>query len=126
MWLSHNIASQYPRKITPPCCKLFVPLVFMSQELCHDSPRCCLLFYLLVLGSSVSLEMSLLNKISFLNCITKMIIGAGEMAQWLRALTALQKVLSSIPSNHMVAHNHLYWDLMPSSGVSEDSYSVVT
>jgi hypothetical protein len=33
-------------------------------------------------------------------------IGAGEMAQWLRALTALLKVLSSNPSNHMVAHNH--------------------
>jgi hypothetical protein len=32
--------------------------------------------------------------------------GAGEMAQWLRALTALPEVLSSIPSNHMVAHNH--------------------
>jgi hypothetical protein len=32
--------------------------------------------------------------------------GAGEMAQRLRALTALQKVLSSNPSNHMVAHNH--------------------
>ena len=31
---------------------------------------------------------------------------AGEMAQLLRALTALSKVLSSIPSNHMVAHNH--------------------
>jgi hypothetical protein len=31
---------------------------------------------------------------------------AGEMAQWLRALTALPKVLSSNPSNHMVAHNH--------------------
>jgi hypothetical protein len=30
-----------------------------------------------------------------------------EMAQWLRALTALPKVLSSIPSNHMVVHNHL-------------------
>ncbi|CAO2579842.1 hypothetical protein LEMLEM_LOCUS1172 [Lemmus lemmus] len=29
------------------------------------------------------------------------------MAQWLRALPALPKVLSSIPSNHMVAHNHL-------------------
>jgi hypothetical protein len=27
---------------------------------------------------------------------------AGEMA-----LTALSEVLSSIPSNHMVAHNHL-------------------
>jgi|UPI0000F4C66C hypothetical protein len=33
--------------------------------------------------------------------------GAGEMAQWLRALTALPKVLSSNPKNHMVAHNHL-------------------
>jgi hypothetical protein len=33
--------------------------------------------------------------------------GAGEMAQWLRALTALPKALSSNPSNHMVAHNHL-------------------
>jgi hypothetical protein len=33
--------------------------------------------------------------------------GAGEMAQLLRALTALLKVLSSNPSNHMVAHNHL-------------------
>jgi hypothetical protein len=29
--------------------------------------------------------------------------GAGEMAQWLRALTALPEVLSSNPSNHMVA-----------------------
>jgi hypothetical protein len=28
------------------------------------------------------------------------------MAQWVRALTALPKVLSSNPSNHMVAHNH--------------------
>ena len=33
--------------------------------------------------------------------------GAGEMAQRLRALPVLPKVLSSIPSNHMVAHNHL-------------------
>ena len=46
---------------------------------------------------------------------------AGEMAQWLRAPAALPEVLSSIPSNHMVAHNHLYWDLMPSTGVSEDN-----
>jgi hypothetical protein len=33
--------------------------------------------------------------------------GAGEMAHWLRALTALPEILSSIPSNHMVAPNHL-------------------
>jgi hypothetical protein len=33
--------------------------------------------------------------------------GAGEMAQRLRALTALPEVMSSNPSNHMVAHSHL-------------------
>jgi hypothetical protein len=40
-------------------------------------------------------------------------VGAGEMAQQWRALIALPKVLSSNPSNHMVAHNHLWRDLMP-------------
>ena len=30
-----------------------------------------------------------------------------EMAQQLRALTAFPEVLSSVLSNHMVAHNHL-------------------
>jgi hypothetical protein len=34
-------------------------------------------------------------------------MGAGELAQWVRALAALPEVLSSIPSNHMVAHDHL-------------------
>jgi hypothetical protein len=33
--------------------------------------------------------------------------GGREMAQQLRALAALPEVLSSIPSNHMVAHNYL-------------------
>jgi hypothetical protein len=47
------------------------------------------------------------------------------MAQRVGALTALPKVLSSIPSNHIVAHNHPYWDLTPSSGVSEDSNSIL-
>jgi hypothetical protein len=39
--------------------------------------------------------------------LKKMPHGDGEMAQQLRALTALPGVLSSIPSNHIVAHNHL-------------------
>jgi hypothetical protein len=34
-------------------------------------------------------------------------IGPGEMGQRLKALTALPEVLSSIPSNYIVAHNHL-------------------
>jgi hypothetical protein len=33
--------------------------------------------------------------------------GAGEMAQLLRALTGLSEVLGSIPSKHIMAHNHL-------------------
>jgi hypothetical protein len=33
---------------------------------------------------------------------------AEEMAQRLRALAALPEVLSSIPSNHKMAHDHLY------------------
>jgi hypothetical protein len=41
------------------------------------------------------------------NFLLKIRRRAGEIAQWLRALTALPKVLSSIPSNHMMAHNHL-------------------
>jgi hypothetical protein len=48
------------------------------------------------------------------------------MAQQLRELTTLPEIWSEVPSNHMVAHNHLEWDRMPSSGVSEDSYSVLT
>ena len=55
--------------------------------------------------------------------------GAGEMAQRLRALTALSEVLSSIPSNHMVAHNLLQWNLMISSDMqvymeTEHSYTL--
>jgi hypothetical protein len=46
------------------------------------------------------------------------------MAQWLRTLAALPKVLSSIADNHMVAHNHLQWDLMPCSRVHENSVCV--
>jgi hypothetical protein len=38
--------------------------------------------------------------------IKKMHCWTGEMAQRLRVLTALQKVMSSISSNHMVAHIH--------------------
>ena len=38
-------------------------------------------------------------------CNKKREAWAGEMAQRLRALTALWKVQSSNPSNHMVAHN---------------------
>jgi hypothetical protein len=46
------------------------------------------------------------------------------MTQWLRALTAILEVLSSIPSNHMVAHNHLQWNLKPSSDLSEESNNI--
>jgi hypothetical protein len=47
------------------------------------------------------------------------------MAQWLKALAALPEDPSSNPSNHMVAHTYLQWDLLPSSGMSEDSVVIV-
>ena len=55
------------------------------------------------------LQKSNLKNIKHIHCICRRSVnsGAREMAQWLRALPALPKVLSSIPSNHMVAHNHL-------------------
>ena len=54
----------------------------------------------------------------------QVLLWAGETAQPLGALAALPEVLSLIPSTHMVAHNYLKWDLMPTSVVSEDTYSV--
>jgi hypothetical protein len=42
------------------------------------------------------------SKLNYKNIKT----GAGELAQWLRALTALPEDLELILSNHMVAHNH--------------------
>jgi hypothetical protein len=47
------------------------------------------------------------RKGNFVTSFQEYYLGAGEMAQWVRALTALPKVRSSNPSNHMVAHNHL-------------------
>jgi hypothetical protein len=56
----------------------------------------------------------------------KLLKGAGELAQQLRALTALPEFLSSIPSNHipcsqpsLMRSDALFWC------VSEDSYSVL-
>jgi hypothetical protein len=57
--------------------------------------------------------------------------GAGEMAQRLKALTVLpedhkfnsQKLHGG--SQTSVTGSPLEWDLMPSSGVSENSYSVL-
>jgi hypothetical protein len=46
--------------------------------------------------------------------------GVGEMAQWLRALTALLEVLSPATTWWLTTICHdRYW--IPSSGVSEDS-----
>jgi hypothetical protein len=52
---------------------------------------------------SVFLTTELSLQLQFLNSLT---LGAREM-EWLSTLTVLPEVLSSIPSNHMVAHKHL-------------------
>lgn len=51
-------------------------------------------------------------------CKITLIVGAGAMAQKLRALAALIWDLGSIPSTHLVVHNYLQLqvqDPMPSS-----------
>ena len=40
-----------------------------------------------------------------------------------RELADLPEDLGLVPSTHLVAHNHLYWDLISSYGVSEESDS---
>jgi hypothetical protein len=45
------------------------------------------------------------SKISYEVAMKIILWGAGEMAQQLRALTALPEDLGSIPSTHMAAHN---------------------
>jgi hypothetical protein len=53
-------------------------------------------------------EASLVYRVSSRKKKKKEVWGrAREIAQRLRALTGLLKVLSSNPSNHVVAHNHL-------------------
>jgi hypothetical protein len=65
-------------------------------------------FFKLNMGVEISLKSrGRIGKIEELVGLKKATLGAEEMAQWLRALTALPKVLNSNPSNHMVAHNHL-------------------
>jgi hypothetical protein len=54
---------------------------------------------------SQSREFSLLQ--IAVKTIHEIIQGAVDMAQQLRAPATVPEVLSSIPSNHMVAHNHL-------------------
>ena len=57
-------------------------------------------------SQSYTEKLGLEKRKSSSNNFKKQARRAGEMAQRLRALTALLKVLSSNPNNHLVAHNH--------------------
>ena len=58
-------------------------------------------------ASLVYIEFQDSQNYTVLSCLKNNKKGAGEMAQWLRALAALPEGLSLIPSTHMVAHSHL-------------------
>ena len=58
-----------------------------------------------------------------LQSVLKIILSGLERE--LSSQEHLTGVMSSIPSNHMVAHNHRQWDAMPAPGVSEDSNGVL-
>jgi hypothetical protein len=57
-------------------------------------------------GSNTSSTCSYLYPQRHIVEVKKLKVGAGEMAQQVRALTALPKVMSSNPSNHMVTHKY--------------------
>ena len=59
------------------------------------------------------------NSPSFKGCLYKILFGAGEIVQWMRALAALAEDLGLVPSTLMATHDHLQpisEDLRPSSG----------
>jgi hypothetical protein len=54
----------------------------------------------------ISIQVTLYRQSRLYLYIKNVNMWAGEMAQRVRELTALPKVLSSNPSNHIVAHDH--------------------
>jgi hypothetical protein len=70
-------------------------------------------FILFLLKSTVLIYIKIHTQMNLLKRRTR------EMAQQLRLLPVLPEGLSSISNNRMVAHNHLYWDVIPSSGLQE-------
>jgi hypothetical protein len=78
------------------------PSIYLSIYL-STHPSIYLPMYLSIILQK--LEIQYTSKIIKLYMKNK--LRTGEMAQWLKALTVLPEVLSSIPSNHMAAHNHL-------------------
>ena len=58
-------------------------------------------------GCFITDKVILYSKTYYLDAFKDNTKWAGEMAQKLRALSALLEVLSSIPSNHMLTHTHL-------------------
>ena len=87
-----------------------------ASALNHQPPKD---FLLLLLKPMLLLPLPLPSLLMLLSCS----LGAGEMAQWLRALTALSEVLSSFPSNHMVTHNQtvLFYRLDLASNIWQTS-----
>jgi hypothetical protein len=57
-------------------------------------------------GQRITSENQLSRAALWVSGIKFKLLGA-KIAQRLRALTALPEILSSIPSNHIVAHKHL-------------------
>ena len=82
---------------------VYTPIIISHLRIRKPFPH----FLCLIKIYCLSSHSTAVTKHSDLSNLEKAALGAGEMAQRLRALPALPKVLSSIPSNHMVAHNHL-------------------
>ena len=132
--------SSHIHKPTPPYVK--PPIYVTPPSLYHPQPVTHNICYSIHLPSAIPQHMPPTAPVSpsiycplvyitkifkkhFCCCLTKDNLGGLRDGQQSRTLTVLLKVLSSNPSKHMEAQNYLKWDLMPSSGVSEVTYSVL-
>jgi hypothetical protein len=90
------------------CLCVFVFSVTQQQKLYILRLRISLFWLMACLKKNLSSRQNFAIDTAFADMLVKSQSSwAGEMDQQLRALVALSKVLSSIPSNHMVAHTHL-------------------
>jgi hypothetical protein len=112
MWLA-SLASLLWRSLNPSEAAITNRLPQHSSFSVCSGPHACTASSLNTKRSPLSPNFS---NIIYLLYIVKIVLlyavnirhcWAGEMAQRLRALSALPEVMSSIASNHMVAHNHL-------------------
>jgi hypothetical protein len=93
-------------------------MVFGEIKICPQAMAIQIWFRLFFLGSeSCFLQRSEATGLAKILVIRKHLVRAGEMAQWLRALTAFSEDLGLSPSTHITVCTSSFGGLLPSSAL---------